>query len=106
MAASPPGAFAPANDARPVGRPRPCRVFSPCLPDRSAHAAAAAIARDARHGGWVQDEDLRAVLRGALSDLAHRGFRVPDDLDPALAEVCGVLMDDRSGEGEREEADN
>ena len=87
------GPLVAANDARPAGRPRPCRVFSPCLPDQFAHAAAAAIARGARCGGSL-DDDLRLVLRAALFDLLHRGFRVPDDLDPALAEVCGALMDE------------
>ena len=87
------GTPAPANDTSPAGRPRPCRVFSPCLPDQFAHAAAAAIANEALRGDGL-DDDLRLVLRAALYDLLHRGFRVPDDLDPALAEVCGALMDE------------
>jgi len=66
-------------------------VFSPCLPDDFAHAAAAAIARDVWGGDL--DEALSFVLRAALFDLLHRGFRVPDDLDPALADICGMLMD-------------
>ena len=90
--------FAPSNDTSPTGRPRPCRVFSPCLPDDFAHAAAAAIARDAHQAGGI-DESLRFVLRAALFDLQHRGFRVPDDLDPALADICAALMEDRLADG-------
>jgi uncharacterized protein YbjT (DUF2867 family) len=92
------GPFTPSNDTWPSGRPRPCRVFSPCLPDDFAHAAAAAIARDAHQAGGI-DESLRFVLRAALFDLQHRGFRVPDDLDPALANICGALMEDRLADG-------
>ena len=90
------GPFTPSNDTWPAGRPRPCRVFSPCLPDDFAHAAAAAIARDACQGG-LDDDGLRFILRAALFDLLHRGFRVPDDLDPALAALCGALMDTGGG---------
>ena len=88
--------FTPANDTWPAGKPRPCGVFSPCLPDDYAHVAAAAIARDACHGG-LHDDGLNFVLRAALFDLLHRGFRVPDDLDPALAALCGALMDNAAG---------
>jgi hypothetical protein len=91
------GPLVAANDARPAGRPRPCRVLSPCLPDDLAHAAAAAIARDARREG-LEDGTLRRLLRAALFDLQHRGFRVPDGLDPSLAEVCGALMEAGAGE--------
>jgi hypothetical protein len=83
----------PCNDTWPAGKPRPCRVFSPCLPDDFAHAAAASIARDARQGG-LEDDSLRYILRAALFDLLNRGFRVPDDLDPALVAICGALMDE------------
>jgi hypothetical protein len=72
-------------------------VFSPCLPDDFAHAAAAAIAREAQRSGGP-DESLRFVLRAALFDLLHRGFRVPDDLDPVLTAICGMLMDEGSEE--------
>ena len=87
------GPFTPSNDRSPAGRSRPCRVFSPCLPDDFAHAAAAAIARDAGRGD-LDDDALRFILRAALFDLLHRGFRVPDDLDPALAATCGALMEE------------
>lgn len=91
------GLFTASNDRWPASRPRPCRVFSPCLPDDFAHAAAAAIARDAYQGG-LDDDAQRFVLRAALFDLLHRGFRVPDDLDPALADICGALMDEGNDE--------
>jgi hypothetical protein len=68
------------------------------LPDDFVHTAAAAIARDAHQAGGI-DESLRFVLRAALFDLQHRGFRVPDDLDPALANLCGALMEDRLDNG-------
>ncbi len=96
---TPIGPVVPANDTWPAGLPRPCRVFSPCLPDDFAHAAAAAIAREAQRSGGP-DESLRFVLRAALFDLLHRGFRVPDDLDPALTAICGMLMDEGSEEME------
>jgi hypothetical protein len=87
------GQLPASNNPRPAERPRPCRVFSPCRLDQFAHAAAAAMARELCWGDSL-DEDLRLVLRAAAFDLLHRGFRVPDDLDPALKEVCGMLMDE------------
>jgi hypothetical protein len=33
------------------------------------------------------------------STFSTGAFRVPDDLDPALANICGALMEDRLADG-------
>ena len=88
----PPNARSRTSLPRVINQPRRAALVGLEVRERGRASRPAAWA--ARKGGQdgIEDEALRSVLCTALIDLQHRGFSVPDGLDPALAEVGGALM--------------